>query len=489
MANKKIVNYIQKAIEKGHTEEQIRVVLSENGWSSAEISEAILKAQEIIQKKETAPPLSPPKKSNWNIEINTLSVSQILLYLGGLIVLVAAVIYIGINWSEWTAVGRIFAFLLPMLICYGFGIPMFFKKEYERQGAVFLFVGSLLFPIFLSITFQELKLFAKPFNDNFNLMVSSLSFILYFISSFIFRPLPWYLLYQGFGVFIYYFVLKIIGIESLGSSSLTMAWLLLIPGTIYLFLSLFYHKKKKETEGHCLFSIGIFVIFLSFFNLFAKLFLDIEDEHFFWPLLLLAIMYFLLGIFYEKKYLKKYSKALYFMGTIAMSLSFFGLSMNGTLIKDFTGNLFSHLEPRTLSLWSIIVVGIIYCFIGYFIEKLKAFRLKEASEYKLFFNSAGPFCIVGAIFFLGFDGSEPFYETMLLLLSLGLIFGSVFRQVEQYLLIGTLFLIIYIFSIGIEYFQDEVGWPMMLFAAGLTSMGISIVIEKVRKKYFITDRI
>ena len=50
--------------------------------------------------------------------------------------------------------------------------------------------------------------------------------------------------------------------------------------------------------------------------------------------------------------------------------------------------------------------------------------------------------------------------------------------------INRLFLIIYIFDIGGEYFQNQIGWPITLFVAGILSMGVGIGIEVIRRNYF-----
>ena len=126
----------------------------------------------------------------------------------------------------------------------------------------------------------------------------------------------------------------------------------------------------------------------------------------------------------------------------------------------------------------------IYLIFAYIIEKLKNIGFKEALKQRNFFNIVGPLWVLGTIFYLGLGGKKPVYETLLLLSSLSFIFGSIPRLTRQYLYIGTIFLIIYIISIGGEYFQNEVGWPITLFIAGLTSMGISIFMEKIRRKYF-----
>ena len=481
MVNKQILDYVQKSIEGGYTVEQISTALSGQGWSPTDINEALLKALEITQQKSVAP-LAPqaPKKSEWDIELKSLSASQILLYLGGLIVVLAGIIYIGINWSQWGSAGRIFAIILPMLICYGVGAPMFLSGEHKKQGIVFLVVGSLLFPFFLSVIFKELEIFATPFNDNFNLIVSLLSFVLYLVSSFIFRFPVWSFLYLSTGLFVYYFFLKLIGIERAFENP-TMAWLFIIPGIAYLFLSLFYDKNEQKDEGHYSYAIGALVLIFSFVRLFEETFAQ-NKEHLAWLLIFFGVGIFILGIFYEKTNFKKYCQAPYFIGAGIVFFSLFLLANDGTLLKYFTGSTVNY--DQDIVGWSNVIVGVIYLVFAYAIEKLKNIGLKEAQKYKEFFNLVGPFMVLGAIFYLGLDGKKPVYETLLLLSSLGFIFGSIPKLVRQYLFIGTLFLIIYIFSLGGEYFQDQVGWPITLFVAGLSSMVISIVLEKVRRKYF-----
>lgn len=488
MTNKQILDYAQKSLERGYSVEQINTALSEQGWSPAEINESLLKAQQIIQQKSSVPiaPPAPPKKSDWNIELKSLSASQILLYLGGLIVVLAGVIYIGINWSQWGSSAHILAIFLPMLICYVAGSPMFFNSEYKKQGIVFLFVGSLLFPFFLSILFKEMGIFAKPFNDNFNLAVSLLSFILYLASNFIFRFPVWSFLYQGTGLFIYYFFLKLIGIESVFGKEAAMAWLFLIPGTVYLFLSLFYDKKGRKEDAHYSYVLGALVLILSFVRLFGETFSN-NKEHLSYLLFIFGAAYFLIGIFYEKRNFKKYCQVPYLLGAGIVFFSLLRLSIDGALLRDLTQSPARH--DYDIIGWSNVIAGGIYLLIGWSLKKLKNFQLEEASKYKEFFNLIGPFWFLGSIFYLGLNGKKPVYETLLLLSSLGFIFGSIPKLSQQFLYIGTLFLVIYIFSIGGEYFQNDIGWSITLFVAGLISMGIGVAIEIIRRRYFSLSKI
>jgi len=363
-----------------------------------------------------------------------------------------------------------------MLICYGTGTSMFFNNEQRKQGIIFLVVGSLLFPLFLLVTFRELKIFTSSSNYDLGLTISLLSLILYLVSSSIFRFPIWAFLYHSIGLSVFYFFLKFIGIVD----GHIMAWLFLILGTVYLFLSLFYDKSEQKDEGHYSYTIGTLVIILSLIRLYNETFN--QKEYLAWILFLLGIAYFLVGIFYEKNNFKKYCQAPYLIGTGTVFFSLLRLASEGTLLRYFTGNTAS-LDEDTIC-WSNFIIGMIYLIFAYIIEKLKNIGFKEALKQRNFFNIVGPLWVLGTIFYLGLGGKKPVYETLLLLSSLSFIFGSIPRLTRQYLYIGTIFLIIYIISIGGEYFQNEVGWPITLFIAGLTSMGISIFMEKIRRKYF-----
>lgn len=428
MPKKQLLDYVQKSIEGGYTNEQIRSALLQQGWNNDDINEAMAKVQEIINQKTNAPIAPPaPKKSEWNIDFKSLTASQILLYLGGLIVFLAGVIYIGINWKEWGSGARIFAILLPMLVVYGVGIPLWFGGQYRKQSIVFIFTGSLLFPLFLSVFFKELNIFTEPWSNNFGLTVSLLTLGLYLLLSFIFRYPIWSFLCPATGLFVYYYLLKVLGIENLFEKE-TMAWAFLLPGVLYLSLGYFYENAQK----------------------------------------------------------RDYSKYPYFLGVLTIFFSLSRLAMDGSLLKTFTGDAGGYSVRQSLVGWSTVVVGITYLALAWLSEKLKNLKLDEAGKYKIFFDFVGTFAILGAIFYLSTDGKKPVYETLLLLSSLGFIFASIPKLSRQFLYIGTLFLVVYIFDIGGEYFQNQVGWPITLFIAGLISMGIGFGIEKLRRQYFPT---
>ena len=482
-AKKQLLNYIQNSLEKGHSVEQISVALIKKGWDPKEVSKALLKVQERIKQQSVAAPPSPSKK---------MYISQILLCLGGLVVVIAGLLYAGINWSKWEPFARVFAIFFPMLICYMIGTLIYFR-EYKKQGIVFAVVGSLLFPLFLLVAFKEFELFDKPFNDNVGLTVTFLSLLLYFRLNFVFNSPIWTLLYQGMGLFAYYFFLRVLGVISYTWA--LQAWLFLIPGTAYLWLSLFYDRRGEQGKAYYSCALGALVLVLCSIHLLVDTFSN--GIYFSLCIALSGFAYFVLGIWLERNSTKGYCSVSYIIGT---GLVFFALqSFGGTLIEELTwgstkldqsredslGIMSGRKEPiHEITCWSNFIIGVIYLLIARFIAKLKDFKVERGIKYKTFFNFMGPFFVLGSIFGLGLFGNRPAYETLLLLLSLGFIFGSIPAQSRLFLYIGTLFLVIYIFSMAGEYFKDEAGWPMTLFGVGLISMGIGFVIGKVRKTYF-----
>jgi len=144
-----------------------------------------------------------------------------------------------------------------------------------------------------------------------------------------------------------------------------MAWLFLIPGTAYLFLSLLYDKNEQKDEGHYSYTVGTLVLILSFILLFEET-IPNNKVHLAWPLLFFGVAYFLLGIFYEKINFKKYCQAPYFIGAGIMFFSLFRLAVYGTLLKDFIGSTANF--DKSIIDWSNVIAGMIYLVLAYVIE-------------------------------------------------------------------------------------------------------------------------
>src|SRR3989338_6045794 len=480
--NKQLLDYIQQSLEKGCAVEQIRVALVKQGWSENEINEAITKAQEAISQKllTQSLPLAPRKKAEWELSLKNISASQILLYLGALVVVLAGVIYVGIGWSHWGAIPRILAIFVPMVICFGTGVALWPAEHQKKQSLVFLVVGALLFPLFLVVALKELQVFSEPFSIGFCLTVSSLALLLYLGLNVIFRSPVWAFLYHLVFLFAYYFFLRIMGFESIAESGV-IAWLFLIPATAYVGGSIWYEKRGETEAGYYSYVFGVFAILFAFIRLLQEM-----PNSAVWlvAFLLAGIAYFGMGMLYEKNGYYKYCQGLYLLGAGVVFFALLRAGFYGTVLIGAMGIV--SVESEKVIGWSNVILGVLYLFLAVSMGELKKLRFHEAARYAEFFEGVGCFWFLGALHYLGLGGREPVDETLVLLGSLGFIFLSVLRISRQFLYIGTMSLIIYIFSIGGEYFENSVGWPLTLFVAGLASMAVGVGIEKMRRRYFST---
>lgn len=407
MVNLELTGYIKSAIQRGLDQGKIVEGLKVSGWKDEDINEAFTQLN---------------KKNTLNLNLSKISPAQLLLYLGSLIIVIAAVIYITLNWSHWTATLRIMAVLIPMVLMFVIGFCLKFFKRNEPALA-FIFTGALLFPLLLIITFKELHLFGDPFSTQFQFPIAFASLILYISLRFLFPSPIWVFLYCAVGAYAWYLLLRFFNIADPAKDSLI--WWLMFP---------------------------------------------------------LVIVYSLIGVYLEKIGKRDFAKYAYAFACILLIFISSILAFSGDLIKPIFGFL---IKEKELPAFSYLTLGGIYLVLSLICQRSKKMGLEEPQQYSQLFDLFGVFYVLGSIFSLGLGANKPLYESALLVLSLVFIFSSTIKISKSFLYIGTLFLIVYIFNIGGEYFHDKIGWPVTLLIAGLLSMGAGLAIEQIRKKYFV----
>jgi len=498
MANKLAVDYIKTALEQGHSKDDISQALLAQNWTQTDIDAAfnqVESASAQLNNTLTAP--AAPKKSEWDIDLNSLSASQILLYLGGLIVVLAAVFYVSMFWSAWSPLGRVMAIFAPTIICLIAGAILFHHVNYKKQGVVFLTVGATLFPFFLWVMYFEMQILAVSDIGVLGLVIALPSLALCLILG-LFFPFPvWTTFSQIAGLLVYYYSVLMILPEP---SSTVWGWLLLIPGALYLWLSLYFEKKALTAEAFYSYLLGSLVAGFS-----IVLLLFGANSFGYYALIPLGMLYFLAGVYFETKGVLKYSHSGYIIGAGAIIFALLALASQGFIVQHLIegfgaqpypemGNDYSseryaiyHENLKMYIGWSNVLAGGLYFAFGWAIGLLKNRGLKEPERFKDAAEFLGILSVLGGIHYLGLGGSSPVYETLLLLASLVCIFASVIELSRKSLYLGTLFLVVYIFSTTSEYFATNVGWPVSLFVAGLLSMGVSVLIERFRKSYFVKN--
>lgn len=486
MITSELVEYVRKALESGLTIESITPALLGQGWSSEDVKQAASKAAEIMSGANNVPlpPKAPEKITQSSVAVQVhknVSAAQVLLYLGAIVMVLAAVIYVGITWMYWNSGARIFAIFAPTFITFVIGAYLWGKQDKEKTAMNFLGVSAVIFPFMLMVIFNELKLFEHIFSREFNLTVASVSLVFYCATALVFRNQAWSIFIHLALTFVVYMACVVLGVQDAFNAPI-MAWIMLVLGAIYTFAATYYDKRSWNNAAHTAYTLGSI---LSLFALLGILLDGIsrnpEGNISLWLSMLAGVAYFCLGVAYERKDLIKYCSSPYFMGTMAVFGSVAVLAIRGEFLKHF---LDVYSQSREIVGGSNFFAGIIFMLVGLLLSRIKFFGLKEGPKFSSFFDLVGPIWMLISMFYLGLGGHYPIYETALLLLCLIFIFGSVPTASRHHLFLGTVFLIIYIFDIGGEYFQNQVGWPLTLFGAGLISMGVGAAIEKMRRTFF-----
>ncbi len=482
MVNKELVIYIKKSLQAGVALEQIKETLWQQGWTREDVDLAIGQWQRDSQAQQDfiAKPPAPTEITIWETDIKDLDSSQILLFLGAVVMVIAGALFLSLNWENWSIKLRLLAISIPIFISFFVGINFYFKEKYISYGIYFLVICSILFPIFLATLFDAFHLFALPAGSDYFFSIALLTFFLYLSFSFVF-PFPfWTALYLLAGAVTYYFLLAYLGVPGL-YQSLNMAWFLLVPGLAYLFLTTHYEHKKKKPEAKYAFLISGAILIYSLNHLFFKSVFDFSEPN----LYILASFGFLLilvGMYFEKNKYERYSKLPYVLAGFLIILSLSSLAVDGTIVKRVLGD---RLVIKDLVSWSRLLIGFVYLALAWGAYHYKKQNYHNAYYVGRVFNFVATVQILSAIANLGAGGHKPIYETMLLLASLAFIFFSIPRASRTYLYVGTAFLIVYIISIGLEYFQDTLGWPVMLFFIGFASIASAILFDQLRRRYFV----
>ena len=149
------------------------------------------------------------------------------------------------------------------------------------------------------------------------------------------------------------------------------------------------------------------------------------------------------------------------------------------IINAIAGNNLSEESYNTLLQYRILVTGLAYMLVAYFLSST-ARQFLTGILYSL-----GALAFLISALALGgfFPDQNIFWELVFPLLVFGMIFASVMVKSRSLLFFGTLFLIVYIFKLTAEYFRNSLGWPLALVLAGMLIIAVGFYAVKINRKY------
>lgn len=419
MANPQLVEYLRNAFRTGQADDAIRAGLTAQGWSEFDLglawAEAKADSVSTLTKKSTAH--------------QHLTAAETLLFVGGLIIVIAAVTLISAGWTELNAVTKILAALIPNSILFVAGL--FFRRSPKtyRAGHAFLMTAAIVFPHTLGLIIWEVSSGLNGFDDVRLLTTASLSMAFYAYALWRWREISWALLLVLVSAVWYLALMIVIEIDQL------------LPSNGYAWA-------------------------FSFFGL-----------------ILMAA-----GAWVERDPWRFHTRPAYFFGALSFLVSFATLGLSGRLFGDSW--LTDQFTIDWHQLVTSIVAGLAFLALSSVAHLFGQRGRTEFARTKSLWDYATVFMLViacwlpGGGFFATSDSADGIYQFVALGICLSFLFLSIRLQNRPYFQSASFLLALSLIQIGSLFFSDTLGWPIVLMLIGLVFMGGGYLFTRMQKQFF-----
>ena len=425
MADPRLLEFIIQSFARSRPEDEISAALQGKGWSKAEIDEALARATQMLD-PGAAPPQVPAKPArpaaSPAVDLSRVTAARIFLFLGAVVIMSAAVFFISINWEEWSGLERFGSILTPMLVCAAAGLLLWFLSQ-RAVAVYFLLTAGLLIPFVLYMAVwgpsagRPEYYMEQPVLLHWGLSLG-VGTVVYLLCR-RFLPHPSWSLLAGLG-----FVL---------CTAFSIAGLL---------------KAEPEISVHRFALIASAIVLL-------------------------------VGLYAERGRHAVDAMLLYLVAWVGLVFSLLALGFSGGMLPDDIVEEYAYSGAgANIHGISTVLAGVVCLGLAYLTRILSGVGFAGLTAYRGILGFFGCGMLLLGALLTGADDELPVYETAFLLLSLAAIFVGQRIRVRSFLYLGTLFVIIYVFSTGFEYFEDEMGWPIILFCAGLVSMVVGFAVDR-----------
>lgn len=495
MIKEELERYLTQSLQKGGSAEELKSKLLEAKWKVEDIDDSLAAAEYDLLQRATSDKLEVLQSSK---PIH-FSIDKVLLIIGAILVVFAGCVYSVINWNSWGSFLQILAIFIPMLLMFSFGQFLYMRVGYERQGLIFMVVAALVFPFLMVVIFNDYKLFTGS-GKEYYFMISLFSFVVYLTLYLVNRISEWLLLTQvaGFSAFTFGMGQLFQGTDPT-TANFIISWCLVSLSIAMIswgyLLEKNWLKTKDENQNENLqkeaknkashnFDLGIFVLILSLLDIIINIALNYD--HYFVQLFILIIFGFGLvwgGLMYEKNQGKIMTGSLVLIGFLLFLYALISL-VDGTGII-FEWIILSNQQSLANSAFMNMLLGLFFIAMASVVKVLiKSQNSEQLKPYLAVFTNLGAIWILYYSFLLSVNNQVILYDFLTITVSAAIIVISVWKELQSYLVIGGIFLVIEILTITFKYLQQGVSWPISLFLAGLFLMGAGLLITKIQRTVF-----
>jgi predicted Ser/Thr protein kinase len=391
------------------------------------------------------------REDAWILEVRRLSLSQVTLYLGAWILVVAAALVLLFHYRLLSGTPAVLIIAAAAAPTAWLGIRCW-KQNLKRIAIAFLLAFCLLLPTVLLVAMKEWKLLS-----HFTQGKSNLEFFVRFDFMNSKEAAPFR-----------------------GPTNAQLWWGLALSLPAFLWLRRF----TRATVFSLVFSAaGAMLCVVTLLRMGMLDWFETDPGRVYFRLLPFAVLFFVLAAWIERKNLSGDSRYFY---PVAVLFTFIALSGLAGFHEPYARWLKSFV-PRTRGQieYLFIVNAGIYLLIQSLSERFGTAQMRSVAKV---FRFVIPGHVLTSILLLGIVATSRwnenlsdaslraearFFEILLPLVACLFVFGSVPKQMKNFFVSGILFLAVGIVRLQQDLFKDRASWPLVLLATGLFMMLIA----------------
>jgi serine/threonine protein kinase len=380
------------------------------------------------------------REDAWIMQVRRLSLSQVTLYLGAWILVLGAVLVVLFDYLRFAGTPAVLVTAAAAAATGFIGIRCW-REGQRRIGVAYLLAFCLLLPVFLMVAMGQYGLLTAATQNN-----ARLEFFARFDS---FRRAT--------------------------NAQLWWAIALSLPGYIWL-----RRFTRSSVFSLVLAFMGAMLCLVTLLRMGLLDWLENDPGRVYLRLLPFAVLFFLLGIVIERLRFAVDSRYFYFF---AVAFTLAGLSGVAGLHDPYAQWLKS-VAPRTRGQaeYLFMINALVYFTLQHLCDRVPSAQMRWVAKT---FRFVIPGHILSSIFLLGLAASDAwhnhgadaalrhearFFEILLPLAACAFIFGSIPKQMKNFLVTGLLFLALGIIRLQQDLFHQHAAWPLSLLFAGLALM-------------------
>ncbi len=379
------------------------------------------------------------REDAWIMQVRRLSLSQVTLYFGAWILVLGAVLIVLFDYRMFTGTPAVLAIATPAASTAVIGVRCW-REGQRRIGVAYLLAFCLLSPVFLMVAMGQYHLLASPSPN---------------------KKLELFARFESF--------------REATNAQLWWSICLSLPG--YVWLRLFTRSSVFSLVAAFM---GALLCWVTLLRMGLLEWVDSDPGKTYIRLLPFAVMFFLLAMGIERMRYAPDSRYFYFF---AVAFTLMGLSGVAGVHKPYSDWL-KRVVPRTRGQteYLFMINAGVYLALQHFCDRFPSAQMRWVAKT---FRFVIPGHVLTSLLLLGLAASElwdgspqdlalrheaRFFEVFLPLAACGFIFGSIPKQMKNFLASGLLFLAIGIVRLQQDLFKGRATWPASLLVAGLILM-------------------